>query len=334
MSVTLKIDGERFLLNGQAVFLLGASYYAGLGAAADVVERDFTELRRLGVNWVRVWCTWGAYGYDISAVDARGAAGEPYLSRLVELCRQADRLGLVVDVSFQRAVTADKAAADKGLAGFARMPWMQSPIATHEDHLRAVATVTEALRGAGNVYIDVSNERDLPHDLVVSFEDAGELIARVRQVDQHRLVTVSGIGDCAGEDLRNYLSVAKVDFLAPHRHRGSDSPAQTLAVTQQLRREMVELGRPVPIHYQEPLRRDHMGWDPSVEDFLTDLDGAVRGGAAGWCFHNGFSRSADGCPRRSFDLRDGSLFDQLDAVELAVLQQAAGVVKSASALRT
>ena len=54
--------------------------------------------------------------------------------------------------------------------------------------------------------------------------------------------------------------------------------------------------------------------------FVEDLQGALDGGAAGWCFHNGDTRQApDGRPRRSFDLRDGRLFDQLDNEERALI---------------
>ena len=76
------------------------------------------------------------------------------------------------------------------------------------------------------------------------------------------------------------------------------------------------IGRPVPVHYQEPFRRGYGRWEPSSADFLADLRGAVAGGAAGWCLHNGSSRgAAEGRPRRSFDLRARRLFDQLDAEE-------------------
>ena len=65
-----------------------------------------------------------------------------------------------------------------------------------------------------------------------------------------------------------------------------------------------------------------MGTRPS--DFVTDAKAARDGGAAGWCFHNGSSRTtSDGRPRRSFDLRDGSLFAQLDAEEKKALDQLA-----------
>jgi hypothetical protein len=91
---------------------------------------------------------------------------------------------------------------------------------------------------------------------------------------------------------------------------------------------MKELGCAVPIQYQEPFRRGYSGWEPRAEDFLNDLQGARSGGAAGWCFHNGQQwDTADKQPRRSFDLRNARLFDQLDAVEQKVVQQAVAGVK-------
>lgn len=61
---------------------------------------------------------------------------------------------------------------------------------------------------------------------------------------------------------------------------------------------------------------------PSAEDFAADVRQAFAGGAAGWCLHNGDQRDrADGRPRRSFDLRDARLFEQLDDEERAFLDQ-------------
>ncbi|MBM3213153.1 hypothetical protein FJZ33_13095 [Candidatus Poribacteria bacterium] len=56
-----------------------------------------------------------------------------------------------------------------------------------------------------------------------------------------------------------------------------------------------------------------------------DLKNAVKGGAAGWCFHNGDNRNKDdGRPRRSFDIREseGRLFQQLDEDEKIVVEKA------------
>src|SRR5262249_5795127 len=104
--------------------------------------------------------------------------------------------------------------------------------------------------------------------------------------------------------------------LSPHRPRTADSPGQTEARSKEYLALMKGLGRRVPLHYQEPFRRDFGKWQPRAEDYVTDLKGALAGGAASWCWHNGDNRAArDGRPRRSFDLRDKRLFEQLDEEE-------------------
>src|SRR5690242_6169970 len=81
-STVLGTEGTRFTIDGKPRCLLGASYYAGLGASDDVLRRDLDDLTGRGFNWVRVWATWESFGRDVSAVDERGAAREPYLGRL------------------------------------------------------------------------------------------------------------------------------------------------------------------------------------------------------------------------------------------------------------
>ena len=57
--------------------------------------------------------------------------------------------------------------------------------------------------------------------------------------------------------------------------------------------------------------------------------GAVAGGAAGWCFHNGAQRTTpDNRPRRSFDMRQQRLFDQLDDVENNVVLKASSELEN------
>src|SRR5262249_53597100 len=59
--------------------------------------------------------------------------------------------------------------------------------------------------------------------------------------------------------------------------------------------------------------------------------GALAGGAAGWCWHNGDGRAAkDGRPRRSFDLREKRLFEQLDEEEGSALPLLASVLAEAA----
>lgn len=79
----------------------------------------------------------------------------------------------------------------------------------------------------------------------------------------------------------------------------------------------------------EPVSAVTLEGEPRADDFLTDLRGALAGGAAGWCLHNGHqSDRPDGRPRRSFDMSrsEGRLLEQLDGEERQVLERAGVVV--------
>ena len=70
--------------------------------------------------------------------------------------------------------------------------------------------------------------------------------------------------------------------------------------------------------------------DAGVAMVVTDLHGAIQGGAAGWCLHNGDNRwGQDAQPRRSFDMRKRRLFEQLDSVELEALKKLPALVGKA-----
>ena len=299
-AVTLGVSGEGFTLDSEPAFLCGISYYAGCGASPEAVAADLDDLSARGVNWLRVWAAWDKYA-DVSALDDEGRAREQYMIRLKELVQAADERGMVVDVTLHRG----------------------GHLKSHEAHMAAARTLARELAPWRNVYFDLGNERNIRDSRFVSFEECAELAAAVREVDPARLATASHAGgDLSREDLEGYLTVAGVDFITPHRPRNAQSPGRTEEATRQLLRWMAELGRTVPVHYQEPFRRDYSDWQPSAEDYLTDLRGAIAGGAAGWCLHNGSSRHADdGRPRRSFDLTpdEGRLMEQLDEVELAAL---------------
>ena len=297
----LGIEGTRFTINGKPTFLLGMSYFAAAGAPEGFVRQDFEDLRRLGFNWVRVWATWSAYESDISSVDGDGNPRQPYLSRLQETVAEANRRGLVVDITLSRGT-----------------PSSAPHLGTPETLERAVRTVVTALKPYPNWYIDLANERNIGDSRHVSFAELAHLRQVVRQMDPDRLVTASHGGDIDRDDLKEYLFTVGVDLVCPHRPRDPGSPAMTRDQTRQYLAWMKELGKSVPVHYQEPFRRGYGKWQPQEADYLTDARGAVEGGAAGWCLHNGGQQGSPGeKPRRSFDMSDARLFDQLDPVELA-----------------
>ncbi len=309
-ATVLGIEGTRFTLDGKPTFLLGISYYGGLGATEDFIRRDLDDLQRYGFNWLRVWATWGLLDADVSAVDAQGHPREPFLSRLRWLVAECDRRGLAVDVTLTR---------DTG----GRLPDLAA-------HQQAVATLVETLKTHRNWYLDLGNERDIRDGRYVPIAEVKTLREQVHRLDPQRLVTASfGGHDLSEEDVRTSLATAGVDFLCPHRPRYAESPRQTEERTRELLALMEQIGHVAPVHYQEPFRRGYTEWEPVAADFLVDLQGAVTGGAAGWCLHNGTQRSApDQEPRRSFDLRTRRLFDQLDKEELKVVAQGAAVLRA------
>jgi hypothetical protein len=306
----LGIDSTRFTIDGKPTFLLGMSYYAGTAAPDDFVRKDLDDMQRDGFNWIRVWATWTPFGADVSAVYTNGAPREPYLTRLEKLIKECDRRGMIVDVTLAR---------ENRTNGIPR-------IAHLEDHARAVRTLVEQLRPYRNWYLDLGNERNISDSRFVPFEDLHSLREVARELDPKRLVTASHSSEDKdfAEQFGRYLLEAKVDFLTPHRPRSKASPSQTAIATKLYLQHMKTHDAGAPILYQEPFRRGYTnGWEPTAEDFLTDLRGAIEGGAAGWCFHNGPQLGTpQGQPRRSFDMHEKRLYDQLDPVELEVAKKA------------
>jgi hypothetical protein len=190
-------------------------------------------------------------------VDHEGRAKEPGLARLVALVDEARRRGIVVDVTLARGEVLSSQAA----------------------HLSAVRVLAEALKPCRNVYLDVGNERSVRDRRFVSLDEVRELRDAIREIDPARLVTASDGGDIARQELEAYLK-AGVDFLAPHRPRTAQSPRKTEAKTREYLQWMGQAGRVIPVHYQEPFRRDYSPWQPTALDFLVDLRGAKDGRAA------------------------------------------------------
>jgi hypothetical protein len=309
-ATVLEVQQTRFVVNGRPTFLLGLSYYAGLGAREEFVQADLDDMQRSGFNWLRVFATLAVLGADVSAVDEYGAARQPQLSRLKWLVAECDRRGLIVDVTLARC---------SGDGGGIRS------LAAHRS---AVETLVGALRGHRNWYLDLANERDLREAPYVSPEELRTLRDVARQLDPQLLVTASFCDrDLRKDEMRDILLTVGLDFLSPHLPRYVGAPRETEGWTRAALAFLATIDRTVPIHFQEPFRRGHDPWEPVAEDFLTDLRGAITGGAAGWCLHNGTQRNAaDQEPRRSFDLRARRLFDQLDEEELKVAAQARQLV--------
>ena len=300
-AIEIGVKETSFTLDGRPTFLLGCSYYAGLGATDETLRRDLDAMQQRGFNWVRVWATWAAFDHDISAVDPQtGEARPQYMDRLKRLVAECDRRGMVVNVTLSRG---------NGATGPERLQDIRA-------HRKAVETICRAMVDRRNWYLDLSNERNIRDKRFTSFEDLGQLRDTVKARDPGRLVTASHAGDVERKDVDQYLRTVRVDFLSIHRPREAGSAAQTAGRAKQVLGWVREINPVVPVHYDEPFRRGFDDWEPTADDFSADLEAARAGGAAGWCFHNGQQKTGpEGRPRRSFDLRDKGLFEQLDDEE-------------------
>ena len=166
----LGIADTRFTLNGEPTFLLGISYYGGLGASCQFVKQDLDDLQRYGFNWLRVWATWGAFQEDVSAVDTHGGARKLHLARLQRLVAECDRRKLVVDVTLTRGrVTTE--IGDRG-----SLPDLAA-------HQQAVETLVKSLSSHRNWYLDLANERDVRDDRHVNTSELKQLRGLVRELD-------------------------------------------------------------------------------------------------------------------------------------------------------
>ncbi len=299
----LGVKDTTFTINGKPTFLLGISFYGALGASKDFILKDLNDMQKYGFNWFRVWATWGAFDNEVSAVDRQGNPREPYLTKLKWLIEECDRRGIIVDVTLSRG---------NGITGPVRLQSTEA--------LRCAAkTIVTALKPYRNWYLDMGNERNIRDKRFVSTEELAELRKSIKGLDPDRLVTASFVRDIEKNELKTILLDARVDFLANHRPRHAKSAGQTGVQTKKYFEMMKELGRTVPVHYQEPFRRGFTPerWQPNTEDFLADLKGALESGAAGWCLHNGDQKDKpQSKPRRSFDMREARLFDQLDEQEM------------------
>ncbi len=304
-AVTLGIssDGRFFTLEGVPTYLNGVSYYGAQSiTTASYVTSDLNDMVADGFNWIRVWGHWATpNGEDVSVLTDNGTVREPYMTRLKTLITECNARGIIVDVSLNRD---------------ANNTWVGAT--TLAQHLACVQTLANHLLPYRNVYIDISNERDVMDGRYVSLSECGQLINAIKAIDPSRLCTASST-PTSQSDLAAYRNTGKMDFICPHLCRDSGCAAQTIGKVNEFNTWMTNLGWRIPIHLQEPFRRGYTTYNPVEDDFLRDCNGGKVAGAAGWCLHNG-SNAGSTPPHRSFQMTnsDGRLYAQWDSVETNV----------------
>jgi hypothetical protein len=291
----LTVDGPRLAVNGTPRFLLMVSYFDGLRADPVNLRSDFTYLRSIGVDGVRVFPNWWHYGCPAAALrpasddalfTAAGTVRESRWPVFLNLLDRAADDGLLVDLSFSRETITGTAA---GVT-----------IAAYTAQVREVAR-----RLAGrypHVMFDLQNEYENNH---MTAADVTAIAAAVRSEDRPgsppRIVMAStggGAQKIAAQTARAAdLSLAAVH--EPRVPRWYSRPAAAAALS-----ETVEtMGRPPrPVYFQEPTPfSDFPGCDSQLNDEAPTharqaAAAAKASGVAAWTFHT----------RIPFALHDGS----------------------------
>ncbi|MEO8260268.1 MAG: hypothetical protein ABI868_23175 [Acidobacteriota bacterium] len=275
---SLSVSGTTLQIDGRAGFLLGVSLFDALGPTPPR-DQDLDALKAWGSVIVRVWAHWRQpiYGAD-GALTASGRA------RLLALSERLGARGLILELVLLRPGQ---------LAG---QPY--ALFASPEARLRAIDSITLALRDSRHVLFDLYNEHDHP-DGPISHAELRVMRDRVKAADPQRIVTVSSTGNhlmtpdgrIGPEEARNLAEEAgttapavAADVVGVHFPRTDDWAASTATRVGAMRAALDRLGRRLPIYLNEEQRADRkMPMPPEV--YLRAASGARQAGAAGWLLH-------------------------------------------------
>jgi hypothetical protein len=284
--VSVGVSGDKFTVNGQPKFLLGASYFD----ASNWRTSDIDDLAARRFNLIRIWLDWGTAGDGRSFFDASGALVQG--SKLLSLVRYANNRGIVVDVTIL----------DPGL--------------TFSDVTRALREAATALKDESNVFFDVMNEHDHGGGPRTHAEVAG-FVTTVRSNAPNRPITVSSTGGHLLDvtNINEEIDTG-VNIITPHMPRTSDWFSQTAQRVAFVKNAIAARGRSMPVYFQEEARRNNSGLNNSKDEFLQAATAARDAGAAAWNFHTD----------AGFDLNVASFFNSLDPVELDTVNSLADAI--------
>lgn len=199
----ITVSGTRFLLNGRPFSWMGISFFNAIynptfNESAEVRHKWLARFQQYGINVLRVWGQWdNARGFVDAGPDQTlydyqdGSLRDEHLTTLEAIVRDADRLGLIVQVVF-----------------FSHESYAERKRLTPEAAARAVSELTRRLQPWRNVVFQIWNEHHNEHVL--------PQVQLIREIDPKRLVTSSpGFAGVLGpKELNDAL-----DFLTPHTSR-------------------------------------------------------------------------------------------------------------------
>lgn len=286
----LGISGDRFAINGQPTFLLGASYYDGNGWKAS----DLDGLRDRQFNLIRIFMDLETIPKERTFLNSDGTLRNS--DNLLSLVRACAARGIIVDVTI--------------LNPFSNQVSQES-LAT------AVTNTVRLLKSEPNVFYDLCNEHN--HDKKgISHNICVQLIDAAHAEDPSAIVTVSSAeyygphwlakkSDTVvqADQIAQELD-AGIQLAAPHFFREPGWETATATRVTAVRNHLASINRSIPIYLQEEARTGKGNGGTASSQFVEAAKGARDAGAAGWVFHTTAAFNLSG---------DITFFSKLDEIE-------------------
>jgi len=296
----LTVKDRSFYINGKKTFLIGFSYYGGLGASVDQMKIDINYMKNKGFNWFRLWSMWNRCLQNASIVDLHGEWVPDVYSKFVAMMNFCDKNGIIIDVTghfcnknFSNCCNAQDRTCDGPFSDCAKP---SEPCRTIADLKKFWQNMAKLCKPWRNLYFDIANEHDVQDARHVNSKDVQKIRNAIKAIDPDRLVTCSGA--------QTYQANAEhLDFMAPHLARGHE-PWKKTCPWLQLHGPKFNDG---PVQLQEPFRNGYGSDMYEWWEFCEDLKRAINCSfpAAGWCFHND----------AAYDLKNNKFIDELDPEE-------------------
>lgn len=286
----LAISGDRFTLNGQPTFLLGASYYDGNGWKAS----DLDGLRDRQFNLIRIFMDLETIPKERTFLNSDGRLRNS--DNLLSLVRACAERGIIVDVTILNPFSNQVSSENLGTA---------------------VTNTVRHLKSEPNVFYDICNEHN--HDKTgIAHSLCKQLIDAAHAEDPRAIVTASSAeyygphwlakkSDTVvqADQIAQELD-AGIQLAAPHFFRELGWETATATRVTAVKNHLASINRSIPIYLQEEARTGKGNGGTASSQFVEAAKGARDAGAAGWVFHTTAAFNLSG---------DTTFFSKLDDIE-------------------
>jgi len=268
---TLTISGNKFLLDGQAKFLVFAGYFDGMDSPNP--SADLTYLKSKNIDGIRIFPN--LWDYDPEGddryppgtnpvINSDGSINQSRLAKLISIIDAANAKGMIVDVTFARET----------IEGSCRNSGIPRGVMCKEEFKKGVVTVVQALRNKTNVLYDLSNEHDYVEIINFPRSDVIDLKNRIENaIGTDSILSVSTMNPDGAEAVR-IANGYPMDIVNAHFAGGQELNANISS----------SLTQGKPTYISEPNNTSSVP-SYSVQDLVQAVTRAKRSGVAAWLFH-------------------------------------------------